>query len=202
VAARTPAEAVRLYVSPLQRVVSCFTAAVLTVKGGYFPSPAPHVLTFGELGDPVVLSGHPRLALSVVQDYRIVRDDQERGAWRVTTAGYVYELDDADGRRILGYHWHPETTADKPFPHLHVHTGTRTDAQMVSERIHLPTGRIALEDVLRLSVREFGVRPTTPTERLGTGPRSDTGGLRGAARLVGFAREAPPPTAEPRGKVS
>ncbi|MDQ3702734.1 MAG: hypothetical protein M3442_17690 [Chloroflexota bacterium] len=158
--ARTPAEAVQHYVSPLQQVLSCFTRTVLDIRGGYHASPQPHTLTLGGSGDAVRLRGPEQLALSVVQYYRIISDPQDARAWRVSTAGYVYQLLEIvrPPRVIIGYHWHPVNTLDKPFPHVHLYSA----AAPLSGRMHLPCGRIALEDVLRFAVYELEIEPLRP----------------------------------------
>jgi len=43
-----------------------------------------------------------------------------------------------------------------PFPHLHIGPGVAT---VEFKKKHLPTARIALEQVLRLVVNDFGITP-------------------------------------------
>ena len=155
---------------------------LLVSPGGYQASTAtgrPHSLTPAER--PINLSGASRIALSVDHHYRIVRaDDQAR--FRVTTAAYYYALRDiadpgAVAREILAYHWHPDVRLDDgtpiAYPHLHVNRGAvrldiadgvriepnrnllRPDLALA----HLPTRRIALEDVIRLAIEQFAVAP-------------------------------------------
>lgn len=116
-------------------------------------------------------TGRARFGLSVLHAYRIIRET-ERGWRKVHTAAHQYALDDVDGREIFAYDWHPHIE-DVPYPHLHVsHGAVRRDitagvrlpvSQNVLQaklgRAHLPTRRIALEDVLRLLIEQFGVQP-------------------------------------------
>lgn len=159
----------------LQQALSCVTDAVLTVSpNGYQPSDAPHRLSLGD-GTPVLLraplsSGATRVGLSVFQAYRIVRAG-ERSVWRIQTVAYQYALDDSDRREILAYHWHPHIE-NVVYPHLHINRGavprevgsTRlapTQIVLLPEmaQAHLPTRRIALEDMLRLLIEQFRVEP-------------------------------------------
>ncbi len=174
--ARRPPAAVSALKDWLQQAVSCVSDAVINLSpDAYHPSDTPHRLTLGD-GTPVPVTarstiGHERLWLSVVHAYRIVRET-ERGWWKIHTAAYQYALDDPDGREILAYHWHPHIE-DIPYPHLHVgHGAVRRDigagiqlpvSQNALHRklagAHLPTRRIALEDVLRLLIEQFDVWP-------------------------------------------
>ena len=169
---RRPSTAVNAYVERLQRAASCITDAVIVVgRGGYQPADAPHELTLGA-GVPVRLAGTGRIALAVGQKYRIVRASGDRGPWQVEIAAYYYALDDADGREILAYHWHPRVQK-VPFPHLHISHGAvsrelldRAQLSLSHNSLrpdlagaHLPTRQITLDEVLRLAIEQFGVEP-------------------------------------------
>ena len=92
--------------------------------------------------------------------YQVVRtDDHDRGPWKVRTAAYNYALFDA-GVEFLSYHWHPEHREEESwitYPHLHVRAQGTTGRLI--QKAHLPTNRIALEDVLRLAISELNVTP-------------------------------------------
>lgn len=169
---RTPAEAVEAYRAPLQRALSCVTDRVLTVQGvrggGYLPADAPHAIALNE-GDPVTLRGAIPLALTVLQQYRIVETPYpDRGPWTVATTAYLYSLEsiaDVPERRteFVSYHWQPQGGAGAPYPHLHIGEAAIGAAIQVGSRylhrMHFPTGRIAVEDVIRLAIVEFGATP-------------------------------------------
>ena len=112
--------------------------------------------TIGQ-GSPVSLQGTSPISLAIRQHYRIVEDSVPRGPWEVSTAGYLYSLKDSStDREILAYHWHPAVGVT--FPHLHLEAAALVGREDVAEA-HLPTNRVALEDVLRLAISSFGVRP-------------------------------------------
>ena len=73
-----------------------------------------------------------------------------RGA-ALDTTGYHYAFEDADGKEIIVYHWHP--TSPVTGPHLHIGAGANAARPELS-RVHLPTGQITWPDVL-WSLREF-----------------------------------------------
>jgi len=153
VAGRTPAEAVQNFVDPLQKAPSCVTNAVLTVRGGYDVGRL-HAVSIGTEPGYAQLRGPRPLILEIVHHYRVIEDDTVRGPHKVSTAGYVYELKDPQGARVIAYHWHPLEPGGPPFPHMHV--GPGTGAEKAFDRFHFPTGRIS-EQVLRLAITDFDV---------------------------------------------
>ena len=87
------------------------------------------------------------------------------------TAAYQYGVDDTNGREMFAYHWHPHVEG-VAYPHLHISRGavmqafdavrlspSRNALQPQLADAHLPTRRIALEDVLRLLIEQFAVVP-------------------------------------------
>jgi hypothetical protein len=162
VAGKSPAEAVQNFRDPLQLAISCVTQGYINVRGGYHPGPKPHPLTLNE-GAPVQLSGSARLLLSVIQLYSIVESKVENplGDWKVSTAAYQYSLAQENGKEILAYHWHPDARNSIRTPHLHIGPGAQAKWKPLA-KAHIPTGRIALEDLLRLAIRDFGVEPLRP----------------------------------------
>ena len=161
-AGRTTFEAVQNFLDPLQRALSCVTQEVFSVGGGYHASPANtpqqrHVLTLHN--SPAVLGRDRLFALDLVQHYRVVEDEGARGPWKVSTVAYYYTLTiAATAQEVLGYHWHPQGRSDVTYPHLHLYEGTGTLRHNL-RKAHLPTGRIAVEDILRLAITHFLVTP-------------------------------------------
>ncbi|SPF43243.1 hypothetical protein SBA4_3010004 [Candidatus Sulfopaludibacter sp. SbA4] len=69
---------------------------------------------------------------------------------------YYYSLLDAAEKGIIAYHWHPH--GNVAFPHLHIGSGARV-GRVDLRNAHIPTGRIAMENLLRMVITEFGVAP-------------------------------------------
>ena len=101
--------------------------------------------------------GAVQLALRIVHQYRVIEAPDERGHWKVSTAGYMYSLEDLEGHELLAHHWHPADPNPIKTPHLHL--GAASGANALSAAAHFPTGRIAVEDVIRVLIRDFGVAP-------------------------------------------
>lgn len=157
-AGNRPADAVEHFLAPLRRVLSCVTPAILLVGGGYHPSTSPHALTLSEVPAPLGRDG--RLALKMIQHYRIVEYPGDYGPWKVQTVAYYYALEEAAApyRELIAYHWHPQGHSPITYPHLHLYAGTGITHHRIPEA-HFPTGRIALEQVLRLAIEHFQVQP-------------------------------------------
>ena len=147
VAGRTPTEAVKAYRLPIQNALACFMSGRLSVSS--YDETKPGVLTFNS-GNPTKLKGPNHLSLVCSQNYAIVEVGEGVRRWKVHTTKYIYRLIGADGRGIVDYHWHPDDTPDRTFPHLH--------ARQYNCELHHPTGRVLIEDLLLLAA-ECGAVP-------------------------------------------
>ncbi len=85
--------------------------------------------------------------------------------YRVSITSYNYVLLHAgpgakSGSELLAFHWHPESSEGGlqvvTSPHLHI--GSSVLREQALTKMHIPTGRIALEDVLRLAILDFRAR--------------------------------------------
>lgn len=155
---RNPYGAVQSLRSALQRAISCVTPSVLTTRSarGYGPG-SDHLLTLGS-GEPARMAGIAEVSLWLRHFARVVEHEGSQGPWRADTVGYYYALLDVEGREIIAYHWHPGRRSSIDFPHLHLGAGSGVSRDEL-QKAHVPTGRVELEDVLALAIREFGVRP-------------------------------------------
>lgn len=97
-----------------------------------------------------------RLYMTVKMQYRVTKAEGVKGPWKVSTAAYFYALHDAEQRELIAFHWHPETEGQKD-PHLHFYGASNVAAFL--EKVHLPTGRISLEQFLRFLIVELKVKP-------------------------------------------
>jgi len=133
---------------PLRRALSCITTAQLFVPGGKKPgetealalSEDPLRLRSTRVGDIRFILGH---------QFKVVQDGAR--SWHVSTTWYRYHLTDGHGRELLAWHWHPATS---PYPHLHAPAG------LIEPRVHIPTGRVSVESVIRLLLSDLRVPPT------------------------------------------
>jgi hypothetical protein len=101
------------------------------------------------------------------QNFEFVRHDTGAyaGQFKIHTLGYVYTVSLADNidQGLTFFHWHPR---DRQDPHVHLRTDdpNATTAEGV-HGLHIPTGRVSFETVVRFLIDEFAVRPASGWEK-------------------------------------
>ncbi len=162
-AGRTPAVAVNNFLEPLQQTLDCVTNGVIDVSGGYYVRDEPHLATLnGGLPARLFTRYDPPLALTVKMHCRVVEATGARGPWKVQTAGWSYairSIEDDHGRELVSVHWHPSGASAVTWPHMHVRDELLSDTAEVFAGAHFPSGRVALEEVIRLLIEDLGVEP-------------------------------------------
>lgn len=157
---RTPQEAVRAFLTPLEDTIACVAKAkILLSKDGQAKTGKIHGLTLN--GDRAVeLKGPAHLLLKVRMQYEIVPTTSgQDGKWRVSTRAYAHSLETRNGQVVISYHWHPDPSTKFNQPHIHLgHTQLAPDA-VLRNKFHIPTSRMSLEAILRSAITEFGVDP-------------------------------------------
>lgn len=131
----------------------CFTRANLRPSEYPGIGQGPAVLILNN-GQPVRLDSERDIHLSATQWFEVVEAEGRRGPYKVRTTGYQYDiLVGFEREETFAYHWHPHTGDEQP--HLHVEAQR---ADFSTQKIHVPTGRIAIEHALILA-RELGAKP-------------------------------------------
>lgn len=110
-------------------------------------------------GTPSRLRSTRPLYITVKLLYRVTKATGDKGPWTVSTAAYYYALHGTKERELLAFHWHPEAEGPKD-PHLHIYAPSNVVDFLV--KVHLPTGRIALEQFLMFLILEMKVKPHRP----------------------------------------
>ena len=149
---------------PLQDALHCVTAAKIQVKGRSLN--VDHAVTF-QHGLEVTLrrSDHrSSLLLAVTQGYRILRNSEvgEQPDFRLTITLYYYTIMSIDGREIVSFQWHPNS-GGVDSPHLHIGSlmidTNRHDLGRRFSRLHLPTSRVSIEQVIEALITQFDLTP-------------------------------------------
>ena len=149
------------------------TSQHLIASTSYFVPGERHALAFA---DPPVslraLGGGPTgLLFDAEHQFEIIEIESRlwRSLWRVSTRMYQYRLLDHDERELLVYHWQPGEAFQGPdHPHVHVSAPLRAKTSAEDERtigldrLHLATGRVSLEAVVRMLIAEFDIEPQRP----------------------------------------
>jgi hypothetical protein len=99
------------------------------------------------------------LKLELYHRFVVRRIDGGRGLWTASTAEYIYRVSDARDDLLATWHWHPMPQLsgdDAPWPHVHVYGERDT---LTLHKLHLPTGRVPLEAVVRFLILDLDVVP-------------------------------------------
>lgn len=164
---RTPQAAVDHYTQVLQDALACVIQGRLVRLAGnpFDPAPAVHALSLNA-DEPAPLRGAAKLFLVANQNYSIVHtDDETSEPWKVATRGYFYGLQTDHGAEVASFHWSPQTSGTITRPHAHI--GRRLLSEPVTlgsmsfdlPKVHIPTGRVSFEDVIRMAIEEFEIEP-------------------------------------------
>jgi len=97
------------------------------------------------------------VSLRISQQYSIVEAAGDAGPYKVQTRAYMYSVESEDAQEIFGYHWHPAGGNPIRWPHMHLEQGAQF-AHPDLHRAHFPTGRVSIEEFVRLVVDTFRLR--------------------------------------------
>jgi hypothetical protein len=150
---------VNAFLEPIGEAVACVAKSKINLSpNGRAMVGKIHALTLND-DKPITLKCKPVLLFRVRMQYEIVRTEHqtERGPWRVSTRGYMYELQTASGELVWSFHWHP--TSRVSGPHSHIGRTQLAPDAVISSKAHHPTGRVSLESVIRTCIADYGVTP-------------------------------------------
>jgi hypothetical protein len=157
-AGRTPEEAVRNVLAPLAAVVNCVTDQGFVSRR---PRTDDQWRTAYFQGGFAILDRRNgnALKLDIARRHTVSEAEGERGPWTVGTTEYIYEVTDESDEPIATFHWHPAAAQagdEEHWPHIHAY-GAREILTL--HKLHLPTGRISLEAVVRFLIVDLDVVP-------------------------------------------
>ncbi len=156
-------EAIQAHTKLLSASLACVIAAP-QVRAGALDREGPFGLALNSGRNVPLTATVPHIALRLHQWFRLVNSPEavrdER--WRVSITSYDYALLNPDTEaELLAFHWHPELAEGGmqlvTFPHLHIDSSVLSEPALT--KMHIPTERIAVEDVVGLVIRDFKARP-------------------------------------------
>jgi hypothetical protein len=97
------------------------------------------------------------LFLKATQRFHYARRVGHPKEWKVVTDAYAYTVSETRdlSREIWAWHWHP--SLEHPNPHLHIGRGDPDLGTLA--KLHVPTGRVSLEEILLFLVEDCDVKP-------------------------------------------
>jgi hypothetical protein len=159
----------KAFVEALQSAIGCVSAERFTTS---LAANAENEVYSGRLRTPgrlrAAAGGPSGLFLDVAHDFSIIEVEHagSRLRWRAITRSYEYRLLDHDHKELLVYHWQPGPRFLGPdHPHLHVSAAldARVDAvrrrEIGLDTLHVVTGQVALDAVIRMLITDFEVAP-------------------------------------------
>jgi hypothetical protein len=145
----------------MQRALGCFTGTIWRTGEGVKPG-TQVLLTVPEPVIELRRRDQAPFYLRATQTFHYDDDERYPGERKVFTDGYAYTLSERPDlqEELLAWHWHPD--AGIPDPHLHIGKGHSVHGEL--GRLHIPCGRIALEEVLLFTIDELATEPLCGVE--------------------------------------
>ncbi len=108
--------------------------------------------------------GNTKLYFELDQHIEVLKISTQRGdRYRVSTLRYIYCIWSDPDTPLIAWHYHPDL--DVPFPHFHVYDRLDEADKKIGLKVstlhglHIPSGRVSLEEVIRFAIVELGVVP-------------------------------------------
>ena len=150
---RTQQEAFDAFTEPLRQAISCVAHAKLTRSK-----------LSSDLEQEVVLQPLPlqipnsAYQLFMSHSFRYLKTGI--GEWRVTSLRYEYAVEVVKTRQeVVAFHWEGHRNGNAPFAHLHLGYANARNLPHLEPKPHIPTGRVAFEDVIYFLISELGISP-------------------------------------------
>ncbi len=82
--------------------------------------------------------------------------------WRVSSLRYEYAIEvSSTNQEVVAFHWPGHGVGEVPFAHVHLGHANSVNAPFIGPKAHIPTGRVAIEDIIYFIIKELQVRPRT-----------------------------------------
>jgi hypothetical protein len=147
-------DAFERYADPLKRVLACVTTCHLRRR--YIDGDKTELQEFFLVNSPTTFAGS-NLILDFSQYFHVVKS-KEMGKFVVKTEAYVYSILTADTEKeLFAFHWEPHSKVK--FPHVHLGFGAKGHGLPIDNRAHIPSGRVAVEDVVTFLIADLGIKP-------------------------------------------
>ncbi len=99
-------------------------------------------------------TSHDRLYLRATQRFSLGAHPRYEGERKVVTQDYAYTLSDSADQRPEMYSW--QWTHEVAPPHVHIGRGNPSLGSL--GKLHIPTGRVAFEQILKFAIEEHDVQ--------------------------------------------
>ncbi len=163
-AARTPTEAIIAFVEPIQKALNYIAVGRLTFgrTGTGHRRSLIQVISLNE-GAAVPLSApfHPSISLSTSLWVRVREYSGNAEPYSCEVVTYWHTFGSVGNNEILAFHWAPDAAGNaRTFPHVHIGHMISGRGAFASDRfhkLHIPTGFVPVEAIVRFAIEELGV---------------------------------------------
>lgn len=154
----SPGEAVSNFLAPIKAAISVLGNAHVTCRA--HPDVGKRESAVVNRGDGLRVESSVYGTLKVLIQFGFVvllcAPDDPRGTYRCSIRLYAHSLYDANGERVIAFHYHPESVSEDRGPHMHI---GNTKVLQAAE-LHVPTPRITVEEFVTMTIDSFGAVPT------------------------------------------
>jgi hypothetical protein len=149
---RTQQEAFNSFIEPIERALSCIAHVKLT------RSKLNSAFEQNVILQPVPLQ-FPACPYQLFMNHSF-RSIQNSEEWRVTSLKYDYAIELVKTKQeVVAFHWEGHGNGSAPFAHLHLGHANVENAPLLGPKAHIPTDRVAIEDVVYFLIEELKVTP-------------------------------------------
>jgi hypothetical protein len=163
---RTPAEAFSSFIEPIQSALNTVSVGrLLLARSKHGVPPGEPLIIALNGGNPVPLRSPVAGLLHIEAALRVMIEPMEfsRFRFQCIQTGYWTGLLDKEHNEILAFHWTPDAVRnERSYPHLHIgRVVLRDDAAPLGRfhKLHILTGQLSLQHLVRLTIEEFNVSP-------------------------------------------
>lgn len=164
-----------LYFEAIRSATSCITREHVDLTLDTFAVDNTYTVFFHRPGSLLAATGGASgLFLDVVVTFEVLgtADRQRRHERRIATRMYEYRILDYHRTELLVYHWQPGLRFAGPdIPHIHLSAALMAQVDAISrlrielDKLHLVTGQVSLQAVIRMLIAELKIAPRRPKWR-------------------------------------
>lgn len=165
---RTPFDAYRSFIGPVQSTFNTIAAGrlQLSAAAAHLPPGVP-LDSYMNNGVPMPLRSSVIGACSLQVALRAQVEPLTLGPYRFQCMlrGYSFVICSVDGREVFTFHWAPDAPGiQRNYPHMHVGAVGSISSRVADDRfhkLHIPTGILSSQHLVRFAIQELGV-PVRP----------------------------------------
>ncbi len=162
---RTPRKCHDRFLDHLRKLISS-TISKTQYFGGFY-SGTDCKLSFRNGDEPCTIPIQTKFGRLHLYIGQLVRAEPDGGQYRLETRQYWYRIQATPGQKekaLLRWEYNQETASDGPCRHHGQFMAATTTPELDLNKLHLPTGYVTIEEVIRFLIVDAGVAPPCGAE--------------------------------------